>query len=42
MRLIEGQVGQESNLQPAVLEHAARCPESSKNVQPLRYVQVIS
>ena len=28
-----GQVGQESNLQPAVLEHAARCPESSKVVQ---------
>jgi hypothetical protein len=30
-----GQVGQESNLQPAVVEHAARCPEASKNVQPL-------
>jgi hypothetical protein len=30
-----GQVGQESNLQPAVLEHSARCPDSSKNVQPV-------
>jgi hypothetical protein len=28
-----GQVGQESNLQPAVLEHSARYPESSKDVQ---------
>jgi hypothetical protein len=28
-----GQVGQESNLQPAVLEHAARCPTSSKVVK---------
>jgi hypothetical protein len=28
-----GQVGQESNLQPAVLEHAARCLELSKAVQ---------
>jgi hypothetical protein len=27
------QVGQESNLHPAVLEHAARCPDSSKVVQ---------
>ena len=30
---VHGQVGQESNLHPAVLEHAARCPESSKVVQ---------
>jgi hypothetical protein len=29
----EGQVGQESNLQPAVLEHSAQCPEWSKVVQ---------
>jgi hypothetical protein len=28
-----GQVGQESNLQPAVLEHSARRPDSSKGVQ---------
>jgi len=28
-----GQVGQESNLHPAVVEHAARCPGSSKAVQ---------
>jgi len=28
-----GQVGQESHLQPAVLEHAARCPDSSRDVQ---------
>jgi hypothetical protein len=28
-----GQVGQESNLQPAVLEHSARCPDASKVVQ---------
>src|SRR5262249_48853447 len=30
-----GQVGQESHLRPAVVEHSARCPDSSKNVQPL-------
>jgi hypothetical protein len=29
----KGQVGQESNLQPAVVEHAARCPETSKDIQ---------
>ena len=29
---LQGQVGQESNLQPAVLEHSARCPESSRVV----------
>src|SRR5690242_13394121 len=28
-----GQVGQESNLQAAVLEHAAHCPDSSRDVQ---------
>jgi hypothetical protein len=28
-----GEVGQESNLQPAVLEDKARCPESSEVVQ---------
>ena len=28
----DGQVGQESNLQPAVLEHSAHCPESSNVV----------
>jgi len=27
-----GQVGQESHLHPAVLEHAARCPEASNRV----------
>jgi hypothetical protein len=32
-KISEGQVGQESHRQPAVLEHAARCPESSKVVQ---------
>jgi hypothetical protein len=30
-----GQAGQESNLHPAVLEHAARCPGSSRDVQPV-------
>jgi hypothetical protein len=29
------QVGPESNRQPAVLEHSAHCPDSSKNVQPV-------
>jgi hypothetical protein len=30
---ITGQVGQESNLQPAVLEHSAQCPDASRVVQ---------
>jgi hypothetical protein len=29
-----GQVGQESNLHPAVVEHAARSPESYEVIQP--------
>jgi len=29
----KGQVGQESHLHPAVVEHAARCPDASKGVQ---------
>src|SRR5262249_33216266 len=35
VRALKGKMGQESTLQPAVLELAAHCPASPKNVQPV-------
>src|SRR5262249_8710894 len=32
-RAWKGQMGHESNLRPAGVEHTARCPDSSKDVQ---------
>jgi len=34
-------VGQESNLHPAVVEHSARCPASSKVVQQRLEIAVL-
>jgi hypothetical protein len=33
IQLLAGQVGQESHRRPAVVEHAARCLDSSSDVQ---------